>query len=47
MYATELPVSPLFFRAEPYVLPKWLTGLEPTGNQDLSTLWVENWGVRE
>ncbi len=43
IYATELPVIPLFFRAEPYILPKWLKGLEPTGHQDPSTLWVENW----
>ena len=46
IYATELPVIPLYFRAEPYILPKWLTGLKPTGHQDLSTLWVEDWGVR-
>ncbi len=46
IYATELPVIPLYFRAEPYILPKWLTGVEPTGHQDPSTLWVENWGVR-
>ncbi|NQU62012.1 MAG: peptide ABC transporter substrate-binding protein [Rhodospirillales bacterium] len=47
IYATELPVIPLFFRADPYILPKWLDGLEPTGHQDLSTLWVENWKVRK
>ena len=29
--------------ANPYVLPKWLKGVEPTGHQDTSTLWVENW----
>ncbi len=46
IYATELPVIPLYFRAEPYILPKWLTGLVPTGHQDPSTLWVEDWGVR-
>ena len=43
IYADELPAIPLYFRAEPYVLPKWLKGLEPTGHQDLSTLWVERW----
>ena len=43
IYATELPVIPLYFRAEPYILPKWLKGLEPTGHQNPSTLWVENW----
>ncbi len=41
IYADELPAIPLYFRAEPYVLPKWLKGLEPTGHQDISTLWVE------
>ncbi len=43
IYATELPVIPLYFRANPYVLPKWLRGLTPTGHQDPSTLWVEDW----
>jgi len=46
IYVTELPVIPLYFRAEPYIMPKWLTGLEPTGHQDPSPLWVENWGVK-
>ena len=46
IYATELPVIPLYFRAEPYILPKWLKGLEPTGHQDPSTLWVENWRAK-
>ncbi len=43
LYAEELPVIPLFFRADPYIFPKWLKGVEPTGHQDISTLWVENW----
>ena len=43
IYTEELPVIPLYFRAEPYILPKWLKGLTPTGHQDPSTLWVENW----
>ncbi|MGH6662432.1 MAG: peptide ABC transporter substrate-binding protein [Rhodospirillales bacterium] len=46
IYATELPVIPLYFRAEPYIMPKWLTGLEPTGHQDPSPLWAENWDAR-
>ncbi len=29
--------------ANPYVLPRWLKGVEPTGQQDPSTLGVENW----
>jgi peptide/nickel transport system substrate-binding protein len=47
IYATELPVIPLYFRAEPYILPKWLAGLEPTGHQDPSSLWAENWRAAE
>ena len=43
IYAEDLPVLPLFFRAEPYAIPKWLKGLEPTGHSDGSTNWVENW----
>ncbi len=43
IYTAELPVIPLYFRAEPYILPKWLKGLVPTGHQDPSTLWVETW----
>jgi peptide/nickel transport system substrate-binding protein len=36
-------VLPLYFRADPYIMPKWLTGVEPTGHQYPATLWVENW----
>jgi len=43
LYATELPAIPLYFRANAYILPKWLEGLEPTGHQFPSTLWVEHW----
>jgi len=43
IYASELPVLPLFFRANAFILPKWLTGVEPTGHQYPSTLWVEEW----
>ena len=43
IYATELPVLPLYFRANPYVLPKWLKGVTPTGHQFPSTLWAEYW----
>ena len=43
IYAHELPALPLFFRADPFIIPKWLKGIEPTGHQDVSTLWVENW----
>lgn len=46
IYVTELPVIPLYFRAEPYIMPKWLTGVAPTGHQYTTSLWVENWGVK-
>jgi peptide/nickel transport system substrate-binding protein len=47
LYAEDLPVLPLFFRAEPYAIPKWLKGLEPTGHSDNSTNWVENWHAED
>ncbi|MCH8002925.1 MAG: peptide ABC transporter substrate-binding protein, partial [Proteobacteria bacterium] len=43
LYVEELPVIPLYWRAEPYILPKWLSGLRPTGHQGTTTLWVEEW----
>lgn len=43
IYADELPVLPLFWRPNSYILPHWLKGLEPTGHLDSSTNWVEDW----
>jgi peptide/nickel transport system substrate-binding protein len=43
LYADTLPDLPLFFRADSYVLPKWLQGVTPTGNLYTSTLWIEDW----
>ncbi len=43
IYAEDLPVLPLYWRANTYVLPKWLEGVRPTGHQFTSTLWVEEW----
>jgi peptide/nickel transport system substrate-binding protein len=43
LYAEDLPALPLYFRAEAFILPKWLAGLTPTGHQYPSTLGVENW----
>ena len=43
LYATDLPVLPLYFRANPHVLPLGLEGVRPTGHQFPSTLWVEEW----
>lgn len=47
IYAEELPALPLWFRANPFVLPRWLDGVRPTGHQFPTTLWVEEWRVRE
>ncbi|MBI3445740.1 MAG: peptide ABC transporter substrate-binding protein [Magnetospirillum sp.] len=43
LYAADLPALPLFFKADCFILPKGLTGIEPTGHQDPSPYWVENW----
>jgi peptide/nickel transport system substrate-binding protein len=43
IYAEQLPVLPLFFRAEGHVSPTWLRGYQPTGQEDLSSFWAENW----
>ena len=43
LYATDLPALPLFFRAEPYVFPKWLIGVRPTGHLVTTTMWIEEW----
>lgn len=43
LYADELPVLPLYFRADAYILPRWLKGVEPTGHQFPTALWVEHW----
>ena len=43
IYSSELPVLPLYFRATPFILPKWLKGIRPTGHQYSTTLWVEEW----
>lgn len=44
IYADQLPVLPLFFRADPHVTPTWLTGYAPTGHGDFTPLWSESWG---
>jgi peptide/nickel transport system substrate-binding protein len=43
IYTQDLPALPLYFRADPYVIPKWLKGVRPTGHQSPITLWVEEW----
>jgi len=43
LYAEDLPALPLYFRADSYILPKGMSGLAPTGHQDPSPYWVEQW----
>jgi peptide/nickel transport system substrate-binding protein len=43
IYANEAWVMPLFFRADAFVMPKWLGGIEPTGHQYQSSMRVEHW----
>ena len=45
LYSTDLPVLPLFFRANAFILPQWLQNVTPTGHQYPSSLWVEDWSV--
>jgi peptide/nickel transport system substrate-binding protein len=46
IYATELPVLPLYFRSDVHIWPQWLSGVRPTGHLNPSTLWVEEWRGR-
>jgi peptide/nickel transport system substrate-binding protein len=43
LYVDDLPVLPLFFRVDPFVIPKPLKGVVPTGHLNSSTLWIEQW----
>lgn len=47
LYATDLPVLPLYFRADAYILPAWLQGVRPTGHKYTTTNWIEGWRVAE
>lgn len=47
IYVDEVAVLPLMFRANPFILPKWLQGVRPTGHFTQSTLWIEEWRREE
>ncbi|CAN5499212.1 peptide ABC transporter substrate-binding protein [soil metagenome] len=47
IYAEDLPVLPMFFRVDPFVIPKALKGVRPTGHLNSSTLWIEQWRWEE
>ncbi len=44
--AEQVPVLPLWHRADAHLWPAWLDGVRPTGHLAPSTLWVEQWRVR-
>jgi peptide/nickel transport system substrate-binding protein len=46
IYTEELPVLPLFFRTDVYVVPKWLTGVVRPGKLPSNYYGQETWGVR-
>jgi peptide/nickel transport system substrate-binding protein len=46
IYLTELPVLPLYFRAEPAIIPHSIEGIRVSGHSFVSTLWIENWQPR-
>lgn len=46
-YAEDLPALPLYYRADGFALPPWLTGVNPTGHQFPTTTWIEHWGVKQ
>jgi len=45
LYAEEVPVLPLYYRADVFILPPWLDGVRPTGHLNTSSLEVETWRV--
>lgn len=47
LYAEDLPALPMFFRVDPFVIPKPLKGIRPTGHLNSSTLWIEQWRWEE
>lgn len=47
LYADDLPVLPMYFRVDSFVIPKQLTGIVPTGHQGCTSLWIETWRWRD
>jgi len=43
LYAEDLPVLPMYFRVDSFVVPKPLSGVVPTGHQACTSLWIEQW----
>src|SRR5262249_18330994 len=47
IHAEDRPVRRLFSRVDPFVIPKPLKGVVPTGHLNSSTLWIEQWRWEE
>ena len=47
IFANDLPFLPLYLRSDTFILPKWLGGVRPTGNQYPTSLWVTDWTVKK
>ncbi|HSG88623.1 MAG TPA: peptide ABC transporter substrate-binding protein [Pseudomonadales bacterium] len=47
LYATDLPVLPLYYRTNVDVLPTWLQGVRQPGHLISTSEWVEEWTVSE
>jgi len=47
VYVQDLPQLPLFFRTDPYILPRWLKGVRPSGHSEPSTNGIEFWRIEE
>ena len=45
LYAEQIPAIPLYFKANSFIVPKWLKGIRQTGHMFTSTNWVEDWHV--
>lgn len=47
IYAEELPALPLYYRTDSFFIPRWLSGITPTGHMHPTTLWIENWRLEK
>jgi peptide/nickel transport system substrate-binding protein len=43
LYADDLPVLPMYFRVDSFVIPRQLKGIVPTGHQGSTSQWIETW----
>lgn len=46
IFTKELPVLPLLFRTDVYVVPKWLTGVIRPSQLPEGPYAMETWGIR-